>query len=150
NQTGTGTEYSVDLSGLEDGDFLQYYFSAADASGRSVSLPVMAPQVFYSTQISSTTTSLYDPLPAPAILALYPNPARAAVQLKASSLSHSHSSVHIYNLKGQLVHSQAISIPKGNSEHTISLPSHLFANGLYFISLEGKGFRTVRKLLVHK
>jgi hypothetical protein len=80
-----------------------------------------------------------------------PNPVSAgeSVHVAVKADENFDATVCIFNTAGQLLFSQAsVSFPAGES--VFELPTGNLANGLYFVTLENKSGREVRKLSVLK
>lgn len=78
---------------------------------------------------------------------IYPNPARAFVQVRVTTEEITDLQVNVYSTMGAKVHSDALNGVEGNAQMTIDVSK--FAAGVYYIELtDGNNNKDIRKMVV--
>jgi len=124
--------YEAVVTQLADGAEFQYSVSATDASGRYQSLPITAPEQYFSTVISAPTAVDDSFLKVPQ-LQIYPLPVKDYLHIESDSKSQFILSVKLYDLRGRLV--QTITLPPGSVRASLDMRAGTFASGIYFIKI---------------
>ncbi|MDR2409308.1 MAG: T9SS type A sorting domain-containing protein, partial [Bacteroidales bacterium] len=75
-----------------------------------------------------------------------PNPANNSTRIDYSVPEAGKVIFHVHSITGQLLYSKTIEAPRG--AHSIELNTSTFAAGVYFYSMEYKGQRLVRQLII--
>ncbi|MBO7629704.1 MAG: agmatine deiminase family protein [Bacteroidales bacterium] len=135
-------EYAFSFASIntvfENGDSIQYYIYAKDASGRCEKHPYIGaadPHVFV---IDGVGVNDYEPLH----VRVYPNPATDFVLIQGENLAD----VTVYDMMGRQVDYFSLS---GNNVEKISC--HQWNNGVYFLHIRDNQNRTVvQKLVIHR
>ncbi|MDR0605353.1 MAG: T9SS type A sorting domain-containing protein, partial [Bacteroidales bacterium] len=76
-----------------------------------------------------------------------PNPANNNTRIDYSVPDAGKVIFHIHSISGQLLYSQTIETARGTN--SIELNTSLFAAGVYFYSMEYKGQRLIRQLIIN-
>ncbi len=129
-QTLDPLRFQATISALENDQILEYYFAAADNSGRSASVPHNAPHKYFQTHLIAATSIPQQIVPLSKPL-LYPNPAKGVLSLRWDNPPRTAHQLEIYNLKGQLLHQELLGA--GKTHAMIELP--MLASGVYFYSI---------------
>lgn len=79
-------------------------------------------------------------------LVVYPNPSTGVVHLTISGQEGKRLEVQVLNVIGTVVYRE--SITELNDRYTRTLDLSRFANGLYYVKLEGNGTNQICKLLI--
>lgn len=138
----SGDEYAFSFTSVntvfENGDSIQYYVYAKDASGRCEKHPYIGaadPHVFV---IDGVGVNDYEPLN----VRIYPNPATDFVLIQGENLSN----VTVFDMMGRQIDNFTLS---GNEVEKISC--HQWDNGVYFLRIRDNQNRTaVQKLVINK
>ena len=138
----SGNEYAFSFASVntvfENGDSIQYYIYAKDASGRCEKHPYIGaadPHVFV---MNGVGVNDYEPLH----VRVYPNPATDFVLIQGENLSD----VTVYDLMGRQIDYLSLF---GNEIEKISC--HQWNNGVYFLHIRDNQNRTVvQKLVIHR
>ena len=139
-QNVSGSEYQFDFSGVnfQNGDSIQYYIYAKDASGRCEKHPYIGaadPHVFV---MDGVGVNDYDPLH----VRVYPNPATDFVLIQGENLSD----VTVFDIMGKQIDYFSLS---GNNIEKISC--NQWNNGVYFLHIRDNQNRTaIQKLVIHR
>ncbi|WP_379967686.1 agmatine deiminase family protein [Epilithonimonas sp. UC225_85] len=118
---------------------IDYYIWAQANSGKSISRPIVAPDGFWTFDVTALST---DELTAKNIEGPFPNPADSKVQFNLKNMSGD-ITVSIHNVLGQKLFSQKIT----NCNGKISLELNPKWSGVLLITLEGKFGKVTRKLI---
>lgn len=130
--------YNFELSGISPQDLEENYRLYYWLQGNSERRIHYANYSEFSAD-SFTANSELVQSPAPQIF-VYPNPLRQGENLSISAKNSANSHLKIYNLKGQLIYSEA------EFKGSLSLDRHLLpASGVYFISLQAPDGRRYHK-----
>lgn len=92
--------YHSTISGLSEGDIVEYYIYASDNSGRAETSPVGAPDGYYSFFIGEPTSVPDTNLQS--VVKVYPNPANDIVHIETDSQGES--TVEIVNILGERIY----------------------------------------------
>jgi agmatine/peptidylarginine deiminase len=138
----SGDEYTFSFTSVntvfENGDSIQYYIYAKDASGRCEKHPYIGaadPHVFV---IDGVGVNDYEPLH----VRVYPNPATDFVLIQGENLAD----VTVFDMMGRQIDYFFLS---GNDVEKISC--HQWDNGVYFLHIRDNQNRTVvQKLVINK
>ncbi|MDR0605174.1 MAG: T9SS type A sorting domain-containing protein [Bacteroidales bacterium] len=76
-----------------------------------------------------------------------PNPANGITRIDYSVPESGQIIFHIHSISGQLLHSETIEIKRGT--HSLELNTATFAAGVYFYSMEYKGQRLIKQLIIN-
>ncbi len=140
--------FGAAIAGLENADILQYYFVAADASGRIAKKPLMAPEAMFSTTIQAPTGLPIQNLISNVSMRLYPRPARAFVNIALVGETKSPMQIQMFNLRGQLVHQTQLKATQ--REYYMDLNKNGLGSGIYFVKLITDEATIMDKLLIIK
>jgi hypothetical protein len=75
-----------------------------------------------------------------------PNPANNATRIDYSVPEAGEALFHVHSISGQLLYSQSIEVERG--VHSLELNTSTFAAGVYFYSMEYKGQKLVKQLII--
>jgi hypothetical protein len=125
------------ITGLTPGTV--YSFKVRSICGAGINSPFSASAVF--------TTLLKMPEYNPEII-IFPNPASNIITVNIKSLEAGELTIKIYDVIGNVVSEQQVFINDGN--YNAEIPVSNFANGIYIVSAEQNGFRTVEQLVISK
>lgn len=121
-----GNYISTDCGGLGSKDFLKYGVNIGKRAGNPV--PVE--------RLGESKTNFM----------VYPNPARAFVQIRVTTEETTDLQVNVYSTMGAKVHSDVLNGVQGNGQMTIDVST--FASGVYYIELTDGLNKDVRKMVV--
>ena len=138
----SGDEYAFSFTSVntvfENGDSIQYYIYAKDASGRCEKHPYIGaadPHVFV---MDGVGVNNYDPLH----VRVYPNPATDFVLIQGENLSE----VTVFDMMGRQIEYHSLS---GHNIEKISCQQ--WDNGVYFLHIRDNQNRTaIQKLVIHR
>ncbi|MDR1183115.1 MAG: T9SS type A sorting domain-containing protein, partial [Bacteroidales bacterium] len=76
-----------------------------------------------------------------------PNPANSSTRINYSIPEAGEVIFHVHSVSGQLLYSQTIETVSG--KQSIELNTSTFAAGIYFYSIEYKGQRLVKRMMIN-
>ena len=141
-------EFQATIPDLLNGDTLQYYFTAADQSGRSIRKPIMAPEAIFTTTIEAPVSLMNFHVPSAVSIKLYPRPARSHFNLEVTGEIKDQISLQLYNLRGQQVLHTLL--PRDQKSHRIDMSAQALGSGIYFVKLTADGQVIRDKILIVK
>ncbi len=129
-----------------------YYISAVGDSGKGY-VPSFAPDVYYTTYLSSDPSSIGEDTPPIAttvyLWPAYPNPFNGGTHARVTVRQKGNYTLSVYNVQGQLVtRLYSGELTPGDHEFTWNPQSR--GSGVYYLILKGTSFKQVRKVLYLK
>ncbi|MBI9031746.1 agmatine deiminase family protein [bacterium] len=137
--------YIAEIHNLADSDIVSYYFEAYDTNNNHSFLPVNAPYSYFTSQIS-LITSISDTIEPHFSWNVYPNPFNTKINISTMMKSTGKYKIKVYNIKGQLVHSQNAH----NHKNEIDFAKLNISYGVYFIELSTATHKEIKKVLFIK
>ncbi len=147
--SGVENNFSALISGLSNGDILQYWIEAYDVSGRHTKHPIMAPISAHYTQISSTPSSLMESFIIQPEVHVYPQPSQGTFKVTFEKAPTSPVEIEIYNLRGQLMFAQRDSKQTSPGVYSIDLAKDSIKSGIYIMRVKRQHQNITRKVIVH-
>jgi agmatine deiminase len=144
--------YEASVPSQPDGTRVEYYVTAADSSGRSVSRPRTAPAAVYSYEYKTVTGVGSRATPRPLVLTAAPSPFSNGSRLSFDLPSPGSARLAVYDVRGRMVTRLTDRVLgagvhafnwMGRDAHGNRVPS-----GVYFAVLDFEGRRATRRLVL--
>jgi agmatine/peptidylarginine deiminase len=138
--------WSVDIPAQELGSQIDYYIDATASNGKQLSRPIVAPDGFWTFNVTGTPTSLEE-LNNEILGEVYPNPARAITAIPFTLPSAAQVRIELQDILGrtiQVLHEGTFSA----GENRAFFDASTFAEGAYLISMSSGQQVFTSKLMI--